>query len=835
MLREPFNDDWYVAKLSPEPTGVHIGPVSVPYDAMMFEQRDPDTVGGHTTGYFPGGVYRYLKTFRPTEGWRGKSVLVEFEGIFHRSEVRLNGQLIGGRPSGYTLFHVELADHLEFGVDNILEVVARNDDQPNSRWYTGSGIYRPVNLVIGGPVRITPTGLRVSTVSVEAGAAVVEISTEVVNSQSSSRTVTLSARVNDPLGDAVTIDEREVDLAGGGTTSVTQTIHVADADLWSPDHPALYLAHMEVRADGEVLDTDTVLFGIRTVSIDSKKGLCINGVPTKLRGAAIHHDNGVIGAHTLEAAEERRVRILKESGYNAIRSAHNPISTALLRACDRHGMLVMDELTDSWWRPMMPYDYGRDFPEWWERDLAAMIAKDFNHPSVILYSLGNEIPETGSAAGVEQSKKMVALVRELDATRFTTNAINGFVNLLAPQNDKKLAEKEKKADEKDRDKGEGNAVLIANLLVGAIEKVMHMVARLPAVDKKTRDIFDTLDVAGYNYMHRRYEMDGRAYPERVIVGTETQPSQTAEIWRDIEHLPHVIGDFVWTGWDYIGEVGIASPRYNDRRRLYLPYPGLLAGEPIIDITGHRQTQSYVNQIIWHQTRGPHIAVRPVNHSGKKRVKGGWRVSDSIRSWSWEGLEGTPATVEVYADAARVELLLNGQQVGSHTLDIQDHWRATFTIPYMPGQLTSIAYAADGSEIGRDTLASAGDSLQLRAKAEVSDLRADGADLAYIPIELTDDAGTIRPLADREITVTVSGAGSLLGLGSANPTTEEGFASNRHATYYGRALAVIRAALTPGDIIVAVRAEGCEEVIVTIPARNAGTPTASRASGFPVRR
>lgn len=808
MLRTHFNDDWYVEKIGSDRAPV--GPLSVPHDAMMYEHRDPTLAFGHNTGYFPGGEYRYTKRFHAPDDWQDKAVILEFEGVYHRSEVYLNGERVGGRPSGYALFHVALGDELKLGQKNELEVIARNADQPNSRWYTGSGIYRPVHLLVGDRVRVTPTGLRVSTLTLNQSQALIEVATEIVNSGATARLVTVGVTVSVADGGDVASAAEEVTIEPQETIIVRQRLSVADPQPWSPDSPVLHHARVLIHEDGLVVDSEQADFGIRVISADAKHGLRINGAVVKLRGAGIHHDNGVIGAHTLDAAEDRRVRILKESGYNAIRSAHNPLSVATLRACDKYGVLVMDELSDAWWINKMTFDYGTDFVEWWQRDLESMIAKDVNHPSVVLYSLGNELSETASVEGIEQSREMVSLVRALDPTRLTTNAINGFVNMFAPTRSSRV-----RARASAEAKEAGSAILIANLLIGTIEKVMHSVARLRAVDKKTRGIHATVDVAGYNYMHRRYEMDGRTYPDRVIVGTETQATSTAEIWREIERLPHVIGDFVWTGWDYIGEVGLAAARYDDKRRLFVPYPALLAGTPIIDITGFRQTQSYVNEIIWHLRRGPHLAVRPLNRVGHKRVAGGWRGSDSIRSWSWTGFEGVPATVEVYADAARVELLVDGTLIDSRSLRAEDNFLTVFTVPYRAGRLSARAYADDGSLIGEDALVTAGDDVHLRVTPEVAALKADGADLAYITIELTDNKGIVLPLADREVAITVTGAAQLLGFGSANPLSPGGFSDTRTTTYFGRALAVVRAGFEAGDVSIVVEADGCEPITMSL--------------------
>jgi beta-galactosidase len=815
MIRDSFDDDWFIASETPGRTTAATGPITLPHDAMMFERRDPHCANAHNTGYFPGGVYRYTKRFTAPDEWRGCSVVLEFEGVYQRSQVLLNGHLVGGRPSGYAEFRVELDEHLVLGEENVVEVVADNAAEPNSRWYTGSGIYRPVHILVGPELRIAPAGPRVTTLALDGGDADVEIRTELVNSGENPRRVRLSAALAGP-GRTGTQVEDVVDVPPRGTVTVSRTARIEDAALWAPESPALYDVEVSLEVDGEVIDRSRDRFGIRTIDLGAQHGLRINGQQVKLRGAAIHHDNGVIGAHTLEAAERRRVRILKESGFNAIRSAHNPASRALLRACDEFGVLVMDELTDAWTRPKVNWDSSIEFAEWWERDLESMVEKDVNHPSVIMYSIGNEIGETATPEGIATSRRLSDRTRELDPSRPVTNCINAFLNLVAPADEAKVQAKAKDARAAGRQETNKNFILILNLVMGVMTKVMPRVLKLKAVDRKTRDAFATVDVAGYNYMASRFRGDALLHPDRVMVGAEDPATQTVAIWRDIADQPHVIGDFVWTGWDYLGEGGLATVRYNDRARLYLPYPALAAGTPNIDITGHRQTQSYVNEIGWGLRAGPYLAVQPVNHAGEKQTVSSWRSTNSIRSWSWDGCEGRPAVVEVYADAAEVELQLDGVTVGRSPVRAEGAYRATFTVPYRRGELTAISYGSDGIEIARDALRSAASDLMLTTAVDSSALRADGHDLAHIVIELTDSAGIIRPLADRFVTVVVDGPATLLGMGSGEAITEETFSTRSHSTYQGRALAVVRAGRDAGTATVTISAEGCIDQVISIP-------------------
>ena len=815
MLRTSFNENWYVTKETGTTVEALAGPVVTPYDAMLRETRDPDTPAGMNTGFYPGGVYRYTKRFDAPREWAGGTATLEFEGVYHRSTVFLNGIPVGGRPLGYTTFHVPLDDHLDYGAENVLEVVVDTTDQPNTRWYTGSGIYRPVHLLVGGPVRIAPFGARFTTTGIGGGSATVTVAVDLVNSGADAREVTVEATLVGSTGAHTQLRPKRVTVPSGGTT-VTVDGAVADAALWSPDSPELYAARVTVSAEEVLLDEATATIGLRAITVDAAHGLQINGTTYKLRGACIHHDNGVIGATELDAAADRRVRILKDAGYNAIRSAHNPISSALLRACDRHGVMVMDELSDAWYFPKQNFDYGLDFEQWWERDLTAMVEKDQNHPSVVMYSIGNEIAETSQPKGIALNKAMADLCRRLDPSVPVTNGINLFLNMIA-SDDTKKGEQVRKARESGNN-ASANMIVVLNFTMSLLERVLPLMVKMKRADARSRDAFADLDVAGYNYAAGRYRLDAEVHPQRVIVGSETNAPDIATNWKLVEELPSVIGDFQWTGWDYIGEAGISTKRYNEPRRLFLPFPALLAGTPVVDITGHQQTQAFVNQIVFGLRTGPVLAVQPVNHSGEKQSKTGWRSTNSIQSWSWEGCEGLKAVVEVYANAARVQLVLNGRPVGSHTLTAKDQFLATFQVPYESGELVAVAYDGDGREIGRDTLTSAGRDLRLAVAAEETDLLADGADLAHLTIAFTDAGGTVRPLTDREVTVTVEGAGELLGAGSANPITTDAFRAGRFTTYNGRGLAVVRSGLDQGEVTVTVQALGVDLVTVTLPVR-----------------
>ena len=810
MIRVPFNDGWeFRPRVNPfaELGGVPAPyqPVTLPHDAMIGQQRTaadgPAAREGAAAAYFPGGAFEYRKVFAVPAGYRGKRVFVEFEGVYRDAMVYVNGGYAGQRPYGYSLFRIDAGRFLRFGADNEVRVEARA--HRDSRWYTGAGIYRDAWLLSGGLVRIGPDGVRVTTPDIDPERAVVEVATKVENDSVTIRTAVLATELRDPAGTVVAADSARVSVLPGEPATVRQRLYVRSPQLWGPDSPARYTANVTLTGDDIETEAEAVTFGIRSLQLDPDRGLRINGQTVKLRGACVHHDNGVLGAAAHPRAEERRVEILREAGFNAIRMSHYPMSRAMLDACDRLGVLVMDEAFDVWTAAKSDFDYSLDFAQWWERDIEAMVAKDVNHPSVILYSIGNEIPEAGSPAGAAWGRKLSEKVRSLDGTRFVTNAVNGMLAVLGD-----LAAMRARASE-----GAG-----VNTQMAEAGDAMNAISASDLVTRRTAESFSVLDVAGLNYAEARYALDRELFPNRVIVGSETFPTRIDGNWQLVKQYSHVIGDFTWTGWDYLGEAGIGRPEYAaaDGRRpdFAAPFPYLLAGCGDIDITGYRRPASYYREIVFGLRSRPYLAVqRPENH-GRTFAGSPWAWSDSIASWTWPGSEGEPVTVEVYSDADEVELLVNGRSLGRGEAGRDHRFRAEFETVYEPGELTAIAYAG-GVETGRDLLRSAAGPVLLRAEADRQVITADGTALAYVALTLTDPAGTCWTASDRPVRVEVSGQGVLLGFGSASPSTEERFDATERRTYDGRALAVLRPT-SPGKIRLTASAAGCQpaETVVT---------------------
>jgi len=811
MIRVPFNDGWeFRPRVNPfaELSGAAAAyqPVTVPHDAMIGQRRAaPDDGASRDSGaaaYFPGGAFEYRKTFAVPEDHRGRRILVEFEGVYRDAVVYLNGDYAGQRPYGYSLFRIDADRFLRFGQDNEIRVEARA--HKDSRWYTGAGIYRDTWLLTGGLVRIAPDGVRVTTPDIDTRRAVVEVATRIENDSTAIAAVGLRTEIRDAAGNVVASDACPVSVLPGEPATARQRLYVRGPARWSPDSPALYSARVTMTDEHGEADAEHVTFGIRLLQLDPERGLRINGETVKLRGACVHHDNGVLGAATFPRAEERRVQLLKDAGFNAIRMSHHPMSKAMLDACDRLGVLVMDEAFDMWTAAKSDFDYSLDFPQWWERDIEAMVAKDVNHPSVIVYSIGNEIPETGSPAGAAWGRKLAEKVRALDGTRYVTNAINGMLAVLGD-----LAALRAQA-------GEGAGI---NTLMADAGDALNAISASDLVTRRTAESFGLLDIAGINYAEARYALDRERFPNRVIVGSETFPTRIDGNWRLVKQYGSVIGDFTWTGWDYLGEAGLGRPQYaaadGTRPSFTGPYPWLLAGCGDIDITGHRRPASYYREIVFGLRTQPYLAVRRPEHHGQAFTGSPWAWSDSIASWTWPGSAGCPVTVEVYSAADEVELLINGRSLGRQAAGQDRRFRAEFETVYEPGELLAVAYAG-GAETGRHRLRSATGPLLLRAEADRQVIAADGGDLAYVSLTLADQAGTCCTQADRPVRVEVSGAGTLIGFGSATPSTEERFDAAERRTYDGRALAVLRPT-GPGKIRLTATAAECEPADILITA------------------
>ena len=798
MQRNNFNALWTFYKKGHEKESQV---VDLPHDAMIHEKRIPKLKNGPLTSEFPGGDYFYTKMLPGREEYAGKTVMLEFEGIYMDSQVYLNDELIGGRVYGYSNFYVDLTDKLRIGKDNEIKVFVHNSQVPNARWYSGSGMYRPVKLIVANREHIDLDGVKIVTKSYDP--ALLELTVKA--------TTAGAAKIRTEISYAGKV----VATCAGEKCEVT----IPHVRLWDEHHPNLYLAKVSLIKGEEVLDVVEERFGIRKIEWNAAQGLMINGKGVKLLGGCVHHDNGMLGACAFEAAEYRRIKILKEAGFNAIRSAHNPISKAMLNACDELGMYVMDEAFDNWMKNPGTYGHVLYFAEEWEKDLRDMVLKDLNHPSVVMYSTGNEITDTAFADGIELAGKMTRLCHDLDDSRPVTCCINLFLNILAQKGGApKIADSKISREDvpdplaEDKDSQMGGSMFI-NLLVATGPFLQKVLMTPKASDKATSAAYSKLDIAGYNYGYPLYRKHHEFHPDRVMLGSETHSADIAKNWEQVKNAPYVIGDFIWSAWEYLGECGAGVIDYNKKTGTYTkPYPVIVSGCGAIDITGFKDTYAYLTAIVRDRYEIPYIGVRPVDRSGEKMIPAMARNTDAINSWSWNGCDGKKASIEVYSRGQSVELIQDGKSLGKKQLK---EFTAKFDTLYRPGTLEAISFDAKGKELGRSALRSASEETVLTVTPEGTVLKANGEDLAYIVVNITDNEGIVKMLAEKTIHVNVEGAGTLQAVGSGNPRTTEDYTGSSFTTYHGRMIAVVRSGFEKGETKVTLSAKDLEEKVITI--------------------
>ncbi|TVQ17772.1 MAG: glycoside hydrolase family 2 protein, partial [Spirochaetaceae bacterium] len=668
--------------------------VDLPHDFSIAEARDPQSPGGASNGFFPGGVAIYEKTIDAPESWQGHRILIEFEGVYMNATVRLNRHFIRFHPYGYTSFFCDLTPHVRVGHANTLTVTVNNGAMPNSRWYSGSGIYRHVRIHVLPLLHIAPWGVSVTTPKAGQADSIVEATTTVEyhGSEPSAPRARVRSTLRDASGTVVATDESDVEAApANGAGSPPQRLvararmPVENARLWSIDDPYLYTLETELVADGKTIDRRETRVGIRSISFGRDTGFRLNGVGLKLKGGCVHHDCGLLGSAAYDRAEERKVELMKASGFNAVRTAHNPPSVAFLDACDRLGLLVIDEAFDCWRDGKNPNDYSVAFEHHWQEDIDAMVLRDRNHPSIIMWSTGNEIIERdGRSDGYRYAKLLADRIRALDPTRGVTNALCGLWE--DPE----------------------ASGLAANVAPAA-----------PTADGErdywaelTERFAEPLDVVGYNYLLHRYEGDGQRFPKRIICGEETFPKDAFDYWESTERLPHVIGDFVWTAIDYLGEAGIGHVWYDGQTAFLGDHPWHQAYCGDIDICGFKRPQSYYRDCVWGIATAPWIAVHDPHYHGRDGVVSAWGWPDVNSSWSWPGFDGKQVVVDVYSRDDEIELVLNGGSLGRRPAGRDHRYTATFETTYAPGELVAIGYSA-GTERSRTVLRTAGRPAAIR--------------------------------------------------------------------------------------------------------------------------
>ena len=717
--------------------------------------------GGFTTG----GTGWYRKSFTLPETLKGKRFRILFEGVYMNAEIWLNGRQIGNHPYGYSTFWFDITDNLKHEGENVLCVKVKNEGE-NSRWYTGSGIYRHVWLHVTDPVHIAQWGTSISTPKVADGEALISVTTTLINESNKERDIKLVTRIYDKNRQELSKTESIKTLAPGKSSGVTQEIVVTNPLLWSPDSPDLYKAVTEIYADERLTDKIETPFGIRTISFDPVNGFRLNGKTLKLKGGCVHHDNGPLGARAYDRAEERRVELLKASGFNAIRCSHNPPSPAFLDACDRLGMLVMDEAFDMWSEQKNPADYHLFFEKWWKKDVENMVLRDRNHPSVIMWSTGNEIPGRHRPDVVETAKMLGDFIRELDPTRPVTSAVND----LKPDKD---------------------------------------------------PYFATLDIAGYNYAsggdHNQeslYAQDHKRVPDRIMAGTESYPLEAFGSWMAVTDNPYVIGDFVWTAFDYIGEASIGWRGYWQKQDFF-PWNLAYCGD--IDICGWKRPQSFYRDALWKDNQlslwvtppEPSFELNPERQSWSK-----WHWLDAADDWNWPGNEGKALEVSVYSSCDQVELILNGKSLGRKPVNRTTKFIASWQVPYQAGTLKAAGYKGR-KQVNISELKTAGDPVQIKLMADRPVIKANGQDLSYITVELTDSTGLRNPKSEDLVTFAIEGPGTIVGVGNANPVSLESYTIPQRKAWHGRCLVIVKSDPKAGPIIIKAIAPGLNPASIEI--------------------
>ena len=709
-----FDSDWQFTR-----NGKTIN-VNLPHDWDIYEAPDPATgatkEGG---GWYPAGKGEYKKRFKVESGeWKNKRVMLHFEGVYQKAEVFVNGQKAGQHAYGYTPFTVDITQYLyKDKRDNEVVVKVDNSEQPNCRWYSGSGIYRHVWLVTKKQRYIDEWSIKVTTPDIH--------------------TVNIKA---------------EVVMEDGTRKPIEKTIHVEQPRLWSPDDPYLY--HTTIEAEGDVVP---VTYGIRTIEYTAEKGFLLNGKPLKINGACLHHDDGVLGAMAFDAAEIRKVRLMKESGFNLIRTAHNPTTRAFLDACDSLGMLVIGEAFDGWRTAKNPYDYSTLIDSCYQEDIHAMVKRDRNHPSIICWSIGNEVIERKDIRVVTTARKLKQAILEEDNTRPVTEA------LCAWDDDWEIYDPH----------------------------------------------FEVLDIGGYNYMIHKHKSDHQRDPKRVMWQTESYPRDAFKNWKLVQEYPYIIGDIVWTGLDYLGESGIGRNYYEGERPGehwreggQPDWHGAYCGD--VDITGYRKPISIYREMLWKEAYDGEfpsvlsIAVKEPDGYHGKIHQTAWSVWPTWSSWNWSGWEGKPIDVEVYTKAKEVKLYLNDQLIGTKAVSEDTEYKAVFTVPYEPGVLRAEAS-------GRGTLLwTKGEPARLRLTPDRRVITADGQDLSFITVEVVDKYGWPCPDAAIPCEAIVKGEGSLLAFASADLKDREPYTSSKVTTWKGRALLVVRSTEKKGKAQIRIK-------------------------------
>lgn len=710
---------------------------------------DRDALSQVNGGFTTGGTGWYRKSFVLPDGQSAKLIVIQFDGIYMNPEIWINGISLGSHPYGYTSFWFDITSQVKFGKSNILAVKVRNEGE-NSRWYSGSGIYRHVWLKVLDPVHVAQWGTSITTPEVNAASAKVNIKTRVNNQSDNALQVKLVTYILNARGEEANKTESAQMIEKRSLSEFIQDVNVTKPDLWSTGSPTLYTAISEVYTEDKLTDRIETKFGIRTIQFDVVNGFQLNGTTLKLKGGCFHHDNGSLGSRSFDRAEERRVELLKTSGFNAIRCSHNPPAPAFLDACDRLGMLVIDETFDMWSEGKNANDYHLYFEKWWQKDIESMIQRDINHPSIILWSIGNEIPGMDSPEVVKTAQLLAGFVHKSDPSRLVTAAVNG----LNPRKD---------------------------------------------------PFFATLDIAGYNYgsqgdhlKNNLFDVDHIRVPSRIMVQTESYPLEAFKSWMDVTDHAWLLGDFVWTAFDYIGEASIGWRGYFQEQKFY-PWNLAFCGD--LDICGWKRPQSYYRDALW-MANQISLFVKPPKPSFEENPNrefwSKWHWLDAVADWNWNGYENTQLEVSVYSSCEEVELFLNNKSFGRKKTDRSTEFKAIWNVPYLAGELKSIGYAGK-KQVNTAILRTANEPSQIKLTADRNEIKAEGQDLCYITVELLDEKGVRNPKSENLVKFEIEGSGKIIAVGNANPMSIESNQASVRKAWQGRCLVVVKSDQNKGKI------------------------------------
>ena len=764
-----------------------IDSLDLPHDYLITNPRDAETKGGVLMGFFQGDGAEYTK-FMDFGDW--DHAFLDVDGAYMCSKVYVNDQFMYMHPHGYTPYLVDISEVMWKNSCNRIMINTQNI-QPSSRWYSGAGLYRDVFLWVGGKIRIEPRDIFITTKSADSKKAVVSVAITVSSDTDADSIIEITAE----NGGNVTTSKTVLSLKEGKTETEI-ILEIENPELWAAETPNLYNLTANVIVDGKIEDTSLETFGIRTIVCNSKDGLLVNGKSIKLKGGCIHHDHGGIGAASFPRAEERKIKRLKDAGFNAIRTAHNPPSLALLEVCDRVGMYVMDEVFDMWNKEKTHLDYSLWFYDRWASDIKNMVLRERNHPCVLSYSTGNEIKErSGSCQGALWAKKLADEIRKYDDTRLVTNAICEVgPNYSFVTNMPKCPDEYKEAVKANFDDYKG----------------------VPW-GKGTDEFVAPCDIVGYNYRYDYFVKHGKEYPDRVIWGSESNALKTHLTWNEVMKCPHVIGDFCWTAYDNLGEAGAGRFKWGEEGE-EIPkwtvgsYPWLVNFQGDIDLAGFRRPQSYFRECAWDIMAEPKIFTTHPSHNGENFYGTTAEFYDVHETWTFEDeYIGTPVRAEVYSTCDEIRFILNGKDLGTVKPELGI---AFMNIPYEKGELVAISYK-DGKEVNSSSLHTIGAPEKIRLVPEWDTFTADNRDLCYVDVIISDEKGDRIATSEIEVSCQVEG-GELMSFFSGHPKNVASFTAGKYPALAGRAVAVIRAK-NPGKITVTAKADGLESASVTVTA------------------